>query len=231
MQSADVYYNKLKHLRGHVIVLEGTISAGKTTLGKNIVDLLTKFKLKAKFFHEYVNEDLLQQYIIDMKTYAYGFQLIMQAHRINSYKNARDFANKGGIAIIDRSIIGDYAFALMQKKRGFITEAEWDIYMKIFIQENLIQPDGIIYLDCTVDTVVGRIVKRGIKCESSYDISYLQELNQTYSHAFEENHINPLIIDWNLDRSDMAGDQKATFILQQYINHFIRSFFVHEVKK
>ena len=34
-------------------------------------------------------------------------------------------AKKGGIALIDRSIIGDMTFARMQKDNGNFTEEEW----------------------------------------------------------------------------------------------------------
>src|SRR3990167_8640394 len=221
LQPTSKLYNQLKCLRGHLIVLEGTISAGKTTLGRNIVELLSNLGLPVKFFHEYVNEDLLQQYISNMKKYSYSFQVIMQAHRINNYKLARDFANKGGVAIVDRSIIGDYAFALMQKKKLFITEDEWKVYNSIFCQENLIEPDGIVYLSCTPQTVINRIAKRGIECESAYNEEYLSELEDNYHQAFELNKVSFLAIDWNKDRSTETGIHQAEKILKQYIRHFV----------
>lgn len=221
LQQQSELYNTLKCLRGHLIVLEGTISAGKTTLGQNIVDLLSQSDLPVKFFQEYVNESLLQQYISNMGKYSYSFQLIMQSHRIHNYKLARQFSNQGGIAIVDRSIIGDYAFALMQKNKGFITEQEWLIYNDIFVQENIIQPDGIIYLACSSNIVIHRISQRGIKCESAYDETYLLELEEAYKIAFEANKITCLTIDWNKDRSNKKGSEKALKILKSYIRHFI----------
>lgn len=218
----DPLYDQLKLFRGQVIVIEGSISAGKTTLGKDMVELFSQQNIPAKFFSEYNNEQLLAQYIGDMKKYSYVFQLLMQAHRINNYKCAKEFSNAGGVAIVDRSIIGDYAFALMQKNKGYLSHDEWAIYLKIFTQENMIEPDGIIYLTCDIETIVERITKRGIDCEKSYNVQYLEDLANSYSQAFIQNNIQPLYIDWNYDRSEQTGNERAKYILSAYIQHFIR---------
>src|SRR5687767_9035911 len=107
----DPNYDKFKSLKGGVFTIEGIIGAGKTTLGKSLEQFLNECGIKTRFFPEYINKDLLSQYIGDMKRYAYSFQLIMLCKRIEIYRIAEAFASTGGVALIDRSIIGDMSFA------------------------------------------------------------------------------------------------------------------------
>ena len=46
-----------------------------------------------------------------MKTYAFSFQMVALQDRFEIHRQAFEFASKGGIALIDRGIYGDMAFA------------------------------------------------------------------------------------------------------------------------
>src|SRR4051812_7244364 len=106
-------YCRFKSLKCGVFTIEGIIGVGKTTLGRSLEKMLNDNGIATKFFPEYVNKDLLGQYIGNMHRYAYSFQLIMLCKRIEIYREAERFAATGGVAIIDRSIVGDMTFALM----------------------------------------------------------------------------------------------------------------------
>lgn len=111
---------------GRIIAVEGGIGAGKSTFGQTLTEYLTDSGLRARYYPEYINQKLLSQYIGDMKKYAYSFQMVMLTMRINIYREAVDFARTGGIAVIDRSLVGDYTFAKMQKETGRISDSEWE---------------------------------------------------------------------------------------------------------
>lgn len=127
-------FDKLKYLKGGIYTIEGIIGVGKTTLGRSAERYLNNIGLKEKFYPEYVNKELLAQYIGNMKRYAYSFQMIMLCKRIEIYREAERLAETGGVALIDRSIIGDMTFARMQKDNGNFTEDEWNIYLSLMKQ-------------------------------------------------------------------------------------------------
>lgn len=70
-------YEKLRSLKGGIYIIEWIIGIGKTTLGTSLENYLNNIGLKCKFYKEYYNEDLLNQFIGDMKKYAYFFQMMM----------------------------------------------------------------------------------------------------------------------------------------------------------
>jgi len=192
-------YDKYKALKGGIYTIEGIIGVGKTTMGRSLEKYINEIGLKARFYPEYVNRRLLGQYISDMKKYAYSFQLIMLFKRIEIYREAEKFASKGGIAFIDRSIIGDMTFARMQCDNGNFTEDEWKIYLSTMEQEIQLRPTASIYLQCTCETSLKRILNRGIEAEiKGYSEEYINQLAQSYDKSMEEcKNVKHIIIDWN----------------------------------
>lgn len=217
-------YNIYTSLRGSIIVIEGLIGVGKSTLGASLENYLNNMNIKCKFFPEYVNKNLLQQYISNMSKYSYSFQLFMLSKRIQTYRDAEEYANKGGVALIDRSVYGDMAFALMQKEKGFISEDEWQIYLNIMHQEIRLEPRIIVYLNCTVDTCLKRLNKRGDKTEiNGYNPQYFKDLEESYNNVIQKyNDTNIVYLDWN-QFSDFDGIYLKTDILDKFLNVVINN--------
>ena len=192
-------YEKFKSLKGSVFTIEGIIGVGKTTLGKSLELYLNNIGLSAKFFPEYFNKKLLGQYIGNMKRYAYSFQMIMLCKRIEIYREAEKFAATGGIALIDRSIIGDMTFARMQKDNGNFTEDEWSTYLSLMNQEIQLTPTASVYLRCTAETSLRRVVKRGIEAEiKGYTPNYMQQLRDAYETSIHEcNNVRHVCLEWD----------------------------------
>ena len=86
--------DKYESLRYGIYTIEGIIGVGKTTLGKSLEKFLNERGIKTKFYPEYVNKDLLDQYIKNMKQYAYSFQLVMLFKRLEIYREAVRFSKK-----------------------------------------------------------------------------------------------------------------------------------------
>lgn len=185
-------------MTGRVIAIEGGIGAGKTTAGCILKDTIPN----SKFFEEKVTEDLLQLFLDDMKKYAFAFQLSMLESRINTQREARQFAENGGIAFIDRSTIGDRAFALLQYEKGNISEREWEVYESIF-RKNTYHPDKIVYLDCVPQISLERIKKRDRSSETKdYTIDYLTSLSESYEKVLRTTFLIPITrIEWNSNRN------------------------------
>lgn len=215
-------YNKYRHLRGGIFIIEGLIGVGKSTLGSSIEHYLNSIYISCKFFPEYTNKSLLDQYISDMSKYAFTFQLFMLSKRIEIYRQAEEFSKTGGISIIDRSIFGDMAFAYMQKKKGFISESEWKIYLDIMKQEIQLEPTAIIFLDCNLDSCLERLNKRGDKVEiSGYNKNYYESLNDAYEYIMNNyNNTKLTKIDWNRF-FDFDGPYLKKEIIQDFLQNLI----------
>ena len=191
---------KFSSLRGSVITIEGLIGIGKTTLGRAIVNYLTTIGLNARFYPEYVNEEFLKTYIMNMKKYSFSFQLFMLEKRIEIYREAQQYAATGGIAIIDRSINGDYTFALMQHQKGFFDDEEWEVYLSILRKESIPEPHLTLYLICSPETSMRRVGKRGIQSEiSGYTVEYMRELSAAYNVSMKTVQHPLVTVDWEFD--------------------------------
>lgn len=203
--SRHVAYEKYRSLKASVITLEGLIGAGKTSLGNSLEHYLKSIGIDAKFFAEYRNDLLLDQFISDMKTHAYTFELFMLAKRGEIYREAQRYAATGGVAIIDRSIVGDWAFTYMQYKNGNITDKDWDVYNSMLEDEQFPEPSYTVLLQCSSQKAISRTKKRGIISEQKYQLNYFEDLTEAYNQAFMQiNH--PLIkITWEHDKKLPMG--------------------------
>lgn len=192
-------YEKLRCLRGGIYVIEGIIGVGKTTLGNSLENYLNSVGIKCKFYKEYFNDDLLNQFISDMKTYAYFFQMMMLMKRIEIYKEAEEFAKLGGVSFIDRSLVGDMTFAKMHYENGNISDNEFNIYNNFIKKENLLVPSACIYLQCNTNTSITRVKNRGHESEiNGYDIDYLTNLKNMYDRVMTDStNIKVINLDWN----------------------------------
>lgn len=196
------YYDKYKCLKGLNLILEGMVSAGKTTLGKAIRSFLTKNGIPTKFYIENINPKLLNLYLGNKEKYAFMFQCIIARERINILKLALEDCKNGYFCIIDRGLLGDYSFAKMQYKKEFFSKDEWDVYENLISMDNFKEPDCTLFLDCTIDIAWERLLTRGNESEiKSYNLEYFKELSDAYNSTIEQFELKNLVkIDWNKSR-------------------------------
>lgn len=203
-------YERLRHLRGAVIIIEGIIGAGKSTYARKLHQLLNKVGIPSQLLEEEVDPYMLDLFLSDMKKYAFAFQMLMLAQRQKIYIQGLDFARReNGVVIIDRSLYGDMAFAMMHVDYGNISGVEWKAYESIMSSALLPQPSNILYLEVTPETALERIQARNRGKEvSSYNIQYLYDLDINYKVAMEESRIPIQYIDWNTP-SNLSDEEVA----------------------
>ncbi|CAH6420528.1 Deoxynucleoside kinase [uncultured virus] len=121
----------------------------------------------------------------------------MLSKRIEIYRQAKIYATAGGVALIDRSIIGDLTFARMQKDNGNFIEEEWDIYLDVLNQEIQLTPS--LFLRCTATTSLERVKQRGIEAEiKGYTSEYMNQLSNAYDLSISNcSNVRHVILDWN----------------------------------
>lgn len=143
-----------------MIVLAGTIGAGKSSLAKALGE-----HLGTDVFYEAVdNNPVLDLYYENPKKYAFLLQIYFLNKRFESIKAAYKDDNN----VLDRSIFEDELFLTLNYKQGNVTKTELDIYKELL--DNMMEeldgmpkkrPDLLIYIDVTFEKMLERIKRRG----------------------------------------------------------------------
>jgi deoxyadenosine/deoxycytidine kinase len=172
-----------------VIIIEGQIGVGKTTMGE-----ILEQEAGVPLFRELTNPytlNLLDRFYADKKRWAFTLQIHFLNERFRMIKDI--FRNGGGT--LDRSIFGDRIFAEMLYHDGDMLEEEFGTYSTLLdnMLEHAQSPDLLVYLDCSVDTAMERIKKRDRGLESGIPRDYLENLNARYVAWYESYDLSPKI--------------------------------------
>ena len=182
-----------------MIIIEGQIGVGKTTMGE-----LLEQRFNIPLYRELQHQEtlaLLDRFYTDQSRWAFTLQIHFLNERFLMIKQIR----KGGGGALDRSIYGDRIFAEVLHQDGHMSEEEYVTYTTLLTNmlEHAQPPDLLIYLDCTVDTAIERIKKRNRGLESGIPREYLDRLNREYLDWYDSYDISPkLIIDTDKHRLD-----------------------------
>ena len=194
-----------------MIALSGPIGAGKTSL----TELLTQH-WGSDAYESVDDNKILPLFYKDPKRYAFLLQIYFLNKRLDSIKQAND----GFRSVMDRSIYEDSLLFHLNADLGRATETEVKIYDSLL--SNMMQelprlsykknPDLLIHIDISFDTMLKRIKKRGRSYEqiendpSLYD--YYKELNRRYVSWFE-NYDQSAKIRIDGDKYDFVEDPSA----------------------
>ncbi len=173
-----------------VIVIEGQIGAGKTTMGELLQEDLG-LPLYRELTNPYTHE-LLDLFYRDKKRWAFT----LQVHFLNErFRKIKEIHRNGG-GLLDRSIFGDRIFAEVLHEDGDMLDSEFHTYTTLLdnMLEHTQNPRLLVYLDCSVDTALERIRKRNRGIESTIPRDYLERLNRRYLRWYDEYDISPKIM-------------------------------------
>jgi hypothetical protein len=119
---------------GRVVVLEGVIGVGKSTLSRSLLHWATPvFGAGARVvvILENIDATLLQNFLNDQASMAFGFQMYAACARLETMRQAEELARQGNIVLVDRGLLGDATFARMHKENNNISQAQWQSYCSI----------------------------------------------------------------------------------------------------
>ena len=205
-----------------MIVLAGTIGAGKSSLTEMVAE-----HLGSQAFYESIDDnEVLPLFYANPEQYAFLLQIYFLNKRFASIKQAMEEDNN----ILDRSIYEDSLLFHLNADLGRATETEVRVYDELL--ENMMEelpyaahkkhPDLLVHIRVSFDTMLERIEKRGRSYEQlSFDPSlydYYKELNRRYDQWYEEYKESPKIqIDG--DQFDFVEDPEAKEIVLKIIEN------------
>ncbi|EGS1176911.1 deoxynucleoside kinase [Enterococcus faecalis] len=195
-----------------VIVLAGTIGAGKSSLTALIAN-----RLGSEAFYESVDDnEVLPLFYTEPEKYAFLLQIYFLNKRFDSIKQALTHENN----VLDRSIYEDSLLFHLNADLGRANETEVKVYDDLL--QNMLQelpyaahkkrPDLLVHIRISFPKMLERIKKRGRPYEqietdpTLYD--YYQMLNERYDQWYEDYDESPKIqIDG--DKYDFVEDPEA----------------------
>jgi deoxyadenosine/deoxycytidine kinase len=159
-----------------LVLVAGNIGAGKTSLTERL-----GARLGWRTAYESVADNpYLPDFYADMKSWSFHLQVFFLGHRAEQYL---ELAADPQSAISDRSIYEDaFIFARALHHLGNLRERDYLAYRRLFdlVVNNLPAPDLLIYLKCSVPTLMDRIQQRGREMESTITVDYLSLLESFY---------------------------------------------------
>ncbi|WP_283679786.1 deoxynucleoside kinase [Lentilactobacillus sp. Marseille-Q4993] len=193
-----------------MLVLAGTIGAGKTSL----TQMLSKHLETPAYYESVDNNKILPLFYENPKKYAFLLQIDFLNRRMDDIKRAW----KDGQSVMDRSIFEDSLLFHLNADLGRSTDTEVQIYDSLL--QNMMQempsnehsknPDLLIHINISFDTMLERIKKRGRPYEqidadpSLYE--YYRDLNHRYEKWYQNYDKSPKI-QINGDKYDFVENE------------------------
>lgn len=160
------------------VALAGNIGAGKTTIAK----LISRRFAYELFDEPVIDNRFLRPYYGDMRRWSFTLQLEFLIKRTQHHELIETVPKS---CIQDRTLLEDpEIFAKYLHGLGHLSDDELQLYLEYFerLNRHIRQPDKVIYLQChDLDTLLGRIQKRGRKEEQGIQSEFLSGLNGYYS--------------------------------------------------
>ena len=208
-------------MRSPVVIVEGLIASGKSTLTTELGQALGSNALTLLEPDERDNANpYLAMFYGDMSRYAFTMQCHLLAKRYRMQLHAQWHAMSGaGPAVLDRSYYGDTCFARMLAQSGHMSKVEFETYQTLYhaMTASVLLPTVCVRMLVAPKTSQQRIVKRyeqreGRRAENVIDLDYLQALDKEIDHmagVLRAQGVTVIDMPWDVDRDSPEQRQQA----------------------
>lgn len=183
----------------HFITIEGNIGAGKTTLAH----LLAKHYNARLVLEQFADNPFLPKFYENPKQYAFPLELFFMAER---YKQLKELIYTKDL--FHNVTVADYLYdkCLLFAKVN-LPESEFRLFQKLFeiINQQLVEPQILIYLHVPIKRLQSNIKKRNRPYEQAIPDEYLFSLQETYTRYIKQRNIKTLFIDAH--NADFLGNE------------------------
>ncbi|HEY0434072.1 MAG TPA: deoxynucleoside kinase [Chitinophagaceae bacterium] len=176
-------------MKYHFITIEGNIGAGKTTLAH----LLARHYNARLVLEEFADNPFLPKFYESPQQYAFPLELFFMAER---FKQLKELIQQKDL--FQSITISDYLFTkCLLFAKVTLPDDEFRLYQRLFeiINQQLVQPDILIYLHAPVAKLQANIRKRNRPYEQKIPDQYLFDIQETYTHYIRQHNIRTLFVD------------------------------------
>lgn len=207
------------------IAIEGPIGAGKSSLARAISE-----KFRFHLLEEIVSENpFLHDFYHDMNQYAFQTEMFFLVNRFNQLKEIDDHYLHKNI-----SVVSDYhMFKSLLFARRTLDPYYYNKFEQIFhiLNDDLPEPNILIYLFAEVNTLLQRRKKRGRDFEQDIAPEYLQQLCLDYERYIDTlNKENPhlAIIKINSEELDFVTNKNHLQLVLNELAYVMKKEFQHD---
>jgi deoxyguanosine kinase len=184
----------------HFITIEGNIGAGKTTLAH----LLSRHYNARLVLEEFADNPFLPKFYENPQQFAFPLELFFMAER---YKQLKELIQQKDL--FQNVTISDYLFTkcLLFAKVN-LPDDEFRLYQRLFeiTNQQLLQPDILIYLHAPVAKLQVNIKKRNRSYEQNIPDQYLFNLQETYTRYIKQHNVKTIFVD--ASNADFLGNEQ-----------------------
>lgn len=202
-----------------VITVAGTVGVGKSTMTTSLAQALN-FRTS---FEKVEKNPYLDSFYKHFERWSFHLQIYFLAERFKEQKKIFEY---GGGFIQDRSIYEDTGiFAKMHYDKGTMSPTDYETYTSLFdamvMTPYFPHPDLLIYLEGSLDDVVGRIKERGRPMEQETPVEYWEEMYNRYEDWIDNFNACP-VLRLNIADYDLLNDEESVEPILEKIGHFIQ---------
>lgn len=173
------------------LAIEGVIGVGKTTLAR----MLQPVFLAAVNLEVFEENPFLSSFYQDRARYAFQTQMFFLLSRYHQQRRGVPPILASGEALIsDYTFEKDALFA-----RTNLAGDELEMYYRVHeaLAEKIPNPDLVVYLRATTETLMQRIALRDRPYERQMERAYIEQLNEAYDRFYLEatgGHHTPVLV-------------------------------------
>ncbi|TCT24648.1 deoxyguanosine kinase [Melghiribacillus thermohalophilus] len=203
------------------IAVEGPIGAGKTSLAEKISSHFQFHLLK-----EIVEENpFLGKFYNNIEEWSFQTEMFFLCNRYKQLEDVKHIYLDRGIPVVsDYHIFKNMIFAKLTLQNHHYQKYE-QIYR--ILTKDMPEPNILIYLDASLDTLLKRIQLRNRDVEQNLQADYLKKLSEDYRmfmEQFEQDYPDIPLIRINADELDFVHQPEDWDHLSSIIeNHLKRS--------
>jgi deoxyadenosine/deoxycytidine kinase len=179
------------------IAVEGPIGVGKTSL----VELLAQ-RYEGVMVLEDVTNPFLPAFYENRAGAAFQVQIYFLLSRFQQQREISQMNLFQEVVLSDYTFPKDRIFAYLN-----LDDADLKVYEKLYpvLEQEVPNPDLVIYMQASVPVLEERIRKRGRTYEAGIDPEYLERLSEAYSYYFFHYRETPLLV-VNTDEIDFVNN-------------------------
>jgi deoxyadenosine/deoxycytidine kinase len=173
-------------MRFRLVAVEGPIGVGKTSLVERLAG-----RFEANAILEDVSNPFLNDFYADKTGSAFQTQLFFLLNRFQQQRALRQTPLFEQFTFCDYLFAKDKIFAYLN-----LNDSELVVYEKLYalLEEEVPNPDLVIYLSASTEVLRQRIRRRQRDFEERISIDYLEEVNRAYNHFFFHYRASPLLV-------------------------------------